>query len=96
MEVVRGVVAATGGDTTYEVQAGFGIVAEVGIPLQPPRALLPPPDFSGFPTVLNVFSTRIRCISCNLFVHQVKSKTAAPDACLLTEAIPLSLAFSVL
>lgn len=51
-EVLEGLVAVSGAGTSYQVPAGYGIVAEAGAPLQPPRALLSPPDVSYFPAIV--------------------------------------------
>jgi len=51
-EVMQGEVGVSGAGVDQVVPAGFGIVAEAGQPLQPPRKLLPAPDLSAVPAVL--------------------------------------------
>ena len=54
-EVLHGQVAAGAGDTPpgaangVRIDAGFGVVAQPGVPLSPPLALLPSPDLADLP-----------------------------------------------
>lgn len=54
-EVLEGLVAVSGEGASYEVSGGYGIVAEAGVPLQPPQPLLSPPDVSAFPALVDAF-----------------------------------------
>ena len=52
-EVIEGRVGITGAGAGQLVPAGFGTIAEAGRPPQPPRKLLPAPDLSPLPAVLD-------------------------------------------
>lgn len=51
-EVLSGAVAVSGSGRTQRVPAKFGVFAEAGKPPEPPRELLPAPDVSGLPAVV--------------------------------------------
>ena len=51
-EVIEGEVSVSGTGASQLVPTGFGIIAEAGQPLQPPRKLLPPPGLNTLPALL--------------------------------------------
>jgi hypothetical protein len=52
-EVLTGAVAVTGRARTLQVPGGFGTVVRAGAPPGAPRPLLPPPDLSALPAILD-------------------------------------------
>lgn len=52
-EVVEGKVGVSGAGARQLVRAGFGTIATAGKPPEPPRELLPAPDLSPLPTLLD-------------------------------------------
>ena len=52
-EVTEGKVGVSGSGASQLVPAGFGTITEAGKPPQPPRELLPAPDLSSLPAVLD-------------------------------------------
>ena len=52
-EVTRGKVSVSGAGDSQLVPAGYGTIAEAGRPPQPPRELLPAPDLSPLPALLD-------------------------------------------
>lgn len=52
-EVIEGEVSVSGAGASQLVPAGFGTIAEAGQPPQPPRKLLPAPDLSTLPALLD-------------------------------------------
>jgi hypothetical protein len=57
-ETLTGEVAVAGGSKTMAVRGGFGTVAERGRPPLPPVKLLPPPDVSALPRLVERVPTR--------------------------------------
>ena len=52
-EVTEGKVGVSGSGASQLVPSGFGTITEAGKPPQPPRELLPAPDLSSLPAVLD-------------------------------------------
>lgn len=59
-EVLEGGVKATASDTTIEVQKGFGTRIALGEAPSPPVELLPPPDLSAIPALIDRTPIRFR------------------------------------
>jgi hypothetical protein len=59
-EVLSGGVAVSARARTVAVAAGFGTVVDVGAPPRPPRPLLPAPELTDVPAVLERVPVRIR------------------------------------
>lgn len=64
-EVLHGQVAAGAAEASpgaadgVRIDAGFGVVAQPGVPLGPPLALLPAPDLVGLPTLVERLPLRL-------------------------------------
>lgn len=59
-EVLEGGVKASAGDATIDVQKGFGTRIALGQPPSPPVELLPPPDLSPIPALIDRTPIRFR------------------------------------
>ncbi len=58
-EVIEGVVEVAAAGNSRMVNAGYGVVAEAGKPLQEPRALLAQPDLAGVPARIESLPTTL-------------------------------------
>ena len=61
-EVLEGGVKATASDATVDVQKGFGTRVVLGEPPSPPVELLPPPDLSTIPALIDRTPIRFRWV----------------------------------
>ena len=62
-EVIKGKIGVSGAGTSQLVPAGFGTIAEAGQAPQPPRELLPAPDLSPLPVLLDRLPLQFEWVS---------------------------------